>query len=307
LSKAESDCYSQRIKRIIDSWQAAADWRAQRGKKGRIEQPNDVFLLIDVKKSAIWVEYKGNVVEELYSELPEGMKWEMYHLTPDGNEHLPDVVRLQVRGIYTDQIFAETIYLAGSGRGWHMNYQIKSHTCGSDRGTGEQIVIPKYNGKKPKGDDPYESIIVDDKEYAGYLVALKDRGEAENDETVELLFYGSESLRENLKKWQAVEKRMYAEMEHQLRQEGYETRDIKLEIGPSYLAGHAELDGRDDGFLRSRSVNVNLNYEYLGEDIWYVFSAPEPIHGIRMGRPLNHNLEFLVSSSGKIAKDEVDT
>jgi hypothetical protein len=306
LSKVERAFYARRVKRIVDFWQAAADWTSQWRKGGRIEQPNDIFLVIDAKKTVIWVEYKGQVVEELYSEWPGGMEWSVHRLTPEGSQDLSGIVRLQVRGNYTSKIVAETIYLAGLGRGWNMNFQIKAHTCGFGLGTGETLVVPKYNGELPEDDDPYGSIIVSEQEYNAYLTELENRDKGGIQEgIVESLFHGSNVLRENLSHWHRMEKQLYAEIDRQLWQMGYEMNRAEVEPGPDYLAGHAEIRGQDDSWFNSRSVEVNLKYEYLGEDVWYVVSVPGLfLASMRMGSTIE--LEFLVSVTEDVASDEAD-
>ena len=63
LSKTEAYCYEQRIRRIVGFWQDSAYWKTLWLSKGMLEQPNDIFLVIDTEKPAVWVEYKGHVVE----------------------------------------------------------------------------------------------------------------------------------------------------------------------------------------------------------------------------------------------------
>lgn len=302
---AESYYYDSQIKRIAGCWEEAADWSSQRRKDGKIKQPNDVFMVIDSKKPAMWVEYKGKVVDEFYTELPSWMKWEVYHLTADGSPLLPAIVRLQIRGVFTDRIFPETIYLAGIGKDRHMSYSISNRISGSSRGSGTQINIPQYRGRTPKKDvEAYKSVIVDEEEYAGYLAGLKDRRvEGDGDGVVELLFQGSDVLRANMKKWLAVEKRMYAEMARQLSRQGYEIRRTEVVTGPSYLAGHAELDGRDYGMFGGGSVDVNLNFEHLGEGLWHVYSMGGRLPGRRRDKL---KLDFVVTENGEVDAEKAE-
>lgn len=300
LSQIERAYYSRRVKRTVDFWQAAANWAAQWRDNGRIEQPNHSFLVIDIEKPAVWVEYQGQVVEALHCALPKSMKWSIHHLTPEGPKELTGIVRLQVRGVYTSRIFAETIFLAGTSREGHMTFQIRSNTCGSGQGSGGQPVLPTYSDDKPDHEDPYRSILVDEQEYAAYLAGLEaeDQGGL-----VDALFHGSDVLKANVTKWQDAEKHLLVEIRRQVSQMGYDLHRVRGETGPDFLAGHFEVRGQSDSLFASRSVEYYFNYEYLGQDVWHVFSAPG-----RFLRPMKMRneigLQFLVCPGRELTSEE---
>lgn len=304
LTEAEKRYYMARIVRTISTWQEMGH-AAPRARDGRIEEPFPALLVIDTTKAALWVEKDRKVLDSTRADLPETMKWRILHATPKGNQPLPPVVRLRIRGFHTDRLTPERIHLVGErGGGEHLSFEINSHAHGSDYGSGP--FQPQTQWKERKTDkEPYGSILLSDAEYEEY-----PRAAADADSTV--LDDDGQTGRPtppatNLSNWRKVEKWLYAGIEKQVWEKGFNLRSVEIEPGPDYTAGHAEIRSRNDGPFRrmvggSSSGQAYLKIDFLGDDVWYVKSAPHPQHPMPARFLLD--LEFLVHATRELPQSE---
>ncbi|MFC1634942.1 hypothetical protein ACFL5Z_08875 [Planctomycetota bacterium] len=290
LTISEGAYYSSRMNRVIEGWQQKKGY-ADFDRDGRFKESYRTLLVIDSDKQAIWIEEDGQIEENNTAEFPPGMKWKLYHVTPQGNKELPSRLVLKIRGFNSSQQTPEAFYLVGTGRDpGHMSFQIRS--SGGQGGYHSGKFSLRSFGSSKKIMNPYGSILVTDSEYEQY----RTDGKEPKAQTVT-------AIEKNKANWLKVEKSLYGEIERQLLNAGFTLRRITIEPGPDYSAGHAEIRGNSKSFLHkifggSSSVETYMNIDYLQNDLWYARSVAHPRHPI-MPRP-ELDLEFLARSEGLI-------
>ena len=112
------------------------EWRRSRPGTRDAHRPNDVCLVVDTERPAMWLERNGAVAEDEICELPKGFSWEIHHLTPCGRARLTSPVRLRQRGNRSERnIFQEMILVHGYGgsAGIHMRIRHGGFGCGYGR------------------------------------------------------------------------------------------------------------------------------------------------------------------------------
>lgn len=306
LKTSERAYYMSRMEKIIRQWQQTAK-DAQQDKDGRLEKSYDVYLVIDMKQPAIWIEKNGVLQQENHSELTRGMKWKLYYSGPQSDREIGDKIRLKARGVYTSQIFPETIYLAGEGQGRHQSFNFNSNSFGSSNGTGSFDSSPYTKNIKSKDEDNdyYRSIVVSDAEYEQHLTSLAG---APSDQTSGEVKLKQSPLDENRSNWVKVRKKLYQQIDVELMRKGLDLTNLKVMIGPDYTAGHAKFRVKQSGVIKKffNPVLIGgasyLKFDYLGEDIWYFKSSTHPLHP--MMEPWEIGFEFLVCATNEIADTE---
>ena len=246
LRESERAYYVSRVNRIIANWQQMA-MDAPRSEDGRVAEPYHTFLVIDTTKQAVWIERAGRVDGASYTELPQGMQWEIHRSAPEGNRRLPEKARFKIRGVYSKRILPEIFYLFGRGRGvggLHFDFGAKSR--GSGYGSGRSQ-LPTVNWEDVKKDNCYGSILVADDEYGEYRFTLAA------DPRAAALKEASETgtaVAENLRNWLAVEKQLYLGIDRQVGLERFDLKSLEIEPGPDYSAAHAEVRATQQSGLR---------------------------------------------------------
>ncbi len=303
LATSERTYYCSRMNRIIKSWQQTKRY-AEIDRNGRLKESYQTLLMIDFDKQAIWIEATGHIQENNYTELPTGIKWELYHTTPQTNNKITGRTVLKIRGLHSNRQTPERFTFIANGREGSFSLSFNSTSLGQSSGTGPQK-IPTFNFKpSPKKEEElYGSLIVTDAEYQKYRQSFSEVALSPPEEESSQV-KNDAALEENKVTWQKNEKILYMEIDRQVRKKGYELRSLKVEPGPDFSAGHAELRGHKDAFLRRfldgvSSVEAYLNIDYLGDNIWYAKSEAHPLHPIMRRRELE--LEFLVCSEGLIS------
>jgi hypothetical protein len=300
LTISERNFYIRRIGRIIDTWSQTAK-KLDNETDGRIKDTYKNFLVIDLNKRALWIEGNGQMLKESYAELPLGLKWKFYYSTPKGNTELTGRTFLRFRGSHTGRLNPEFFCLVGqSHNSGHISFQFNGSTKVSDYGAGQFTLKPYQFRSIKNSEDLYGSLIVTGDEYQEYRNSVEGSNVIQSGEESTQSEIHSE-LEENKANWSRIEKRLYMEIDKQVRKAGYELYSLKVETGPDFSAGHAELRARRRGFLKrlfggSGSVESYLQIDNIGNDIWYAKSGPNPRRPILSRRQLD--LEFLIYLQG---------
>ncbi len=294
---AERAFYVSRINRLIDEWDRTAGL-AERDRDGRLKDSYRTLLVIDLDKQAVWIEQNGRSRSDNdYSELPPQMKWQLHHITPEDRKELTGRVVLKMRGLYSDRQVPESFSLIGTCGTGHFHFQFH---CTGGRGSynyGPPGPEPSHRRSSGNSEDSYGSIIVADSEYEQYVA---DANEPE--------VQAPTRIEENRANWLRAEKSLYGKIERNLRSAGYELSRLKVEPGPDFSAGYAEVRGRNDSALRGffggySSPEAYLKFDYLGDDTWYAKSARKhPQRPMMPRRTLD--LEFLVHATSEITADQ---
>jgi len=318
LTGSEKAYYESRIIRIIENWQDMAV-EAERDKNGRMSESYNTLLVIDISKQAIWIEGNGQIQRHNYTDLPAGLNWKLYRFVPEGQSELPDKTRLKIRGVYSIGQLPEQFCLVGTGRGsGFLSFGFNASSRGSDHGSGRFTPQPiNYNSVKTRKtksinvnsektretEEYYGSLVVTDAEYERYLNSAAGSAVPPTQSEIRPV------LEKNRAGWLRVEKLLYSEIERQLLNAGFELRELKVEPGPDFSAGHAKLRIASQSFwggmFGGQSPNrAYLRIDYLANDIWYVKSGPDPEWPIPPRRQID--LEFLVCPIRTIPKSEYD-
>jgi len=302
LATSERAYYSSRMGRIIKSWQQTKG-NAEIDRDGQLKESYQTLLVIDLDKPAIWIEENGRTQEHNYTELPAGIKWELYHTTPQTNNKLTGRTVLKIRGLYSNGQTPERFSFIANGREGSFSLNFNSTSLVQSHGTSSRK-MRTYNFKSStkKEGELYGSLIVTDAEYQQYRQSFSKAALSPSEEKGRQI-QKYVTLKENKATWQKNEKFLYLEIERQVRKKGYTLRSLKVEPGPDFSAGHAEIRGHNNAFLRSfwgrvSSVKTYLNIDYLGDNIWYAKSVAHPLHPIMRRRELK--LEFLICPEGNL-------
>jgi hypothetical protein len=299
LTTSERAYYTNRMNAIIETWQRS---RRDTGsaEKGRSEDSYGTYMVIDLDKNAMWIEDKGQIPPDNYTEFPAKMKWVLLHNTLQGNSQLPGQTRLRIRGGNSGQDYPEKLYLVGAGRGaGHLYFEFSTNSRGSGYGSGRFSPQP-YTGSSSSGtkpDESYGSLIITDAEYRQYRSSLPPadpNAPAQNQSPIE----------KNKAAWRKIEMPLYQQIEKEVSAAGFSLRDLTVEPGPDFSAAHADLTVHTERVLRGIFGgyfwgNIYLKIDYLGDDIWYAKIAPNPQRGT-MPRRDKIDLEFLIRPTGPI-------
>ncbi len=303
LATSERAYYSSRMGRIIKNWQQTMR-HAEINSDGQLKESYQVLLVIDLDKPAIWIEENGRIQEHNYTELPAGIKWEHCHTTPKTNKKLTGRTVLKIRGLYSSQQTSERFSFIASGREGSISLDFNSTSLVQSHGkSSRRMRAHNFKSSTKKEDELYGSLIVTDAEYQQYRQSFSKAALSPSEEKGRQI-QKNVTLKENKATWQKNEKFLYLEIERQVRKKGYTLRSLKVEPGPDFSAGHAEIRGHNKAFLRSfwgrvSSVKTYLNIDYLGDNIWYAKSVAHPLHPIMPRQVLK--LEFLICSEGNLS------
>ena len=307
LREAERAYYMDRIDGIIHRWQHMARYGEREIGTGRVAKPGFTCLVIDTTALAMWIERDGRVLPEYRTELPKGMTWTLRHCGPHKNAELASPARFRVRGLFSDRQPQERIVFVGqSDRTGFLEFSFNSSDRGHGHssGTWNPTLTWKSRSKQDNDEEPYESILVTDAEYAEAQAGFSAADVPGNpDEPAEFT--------ENQAAWRRIEKRLYQEIERHVEAEGFELRRLEVTCGPDCSAASAELRAGRSALLRGlaggpSSRQAYLKIDHLGDDVWYVKSGPDPrFRGAMRGRR-ELDLELLVCATGDVPKPRRD-
>lgn len=297
LKASERGYYCTRIEAIIKQWNLLAS-RCARDEDYRIVDPTFTCLFVDTTQRLIGIEQGGSLLPHLCADLPPQMDWKIHHLTPSGITELPPVSRFRVRGWASNRFPQEDIFLVGvlDSKPCYLYFKIGSIPNGIE---GNGVWKPRAHPWQPLIADAYGSFVVDANEYA----------EAQRAFTPAMLssfeFVKAEHLKDNLATWTRVEKRLYQAIEAYITRKGYLLSGVRITPGPDYSAATGWANTHRTGWalrlrLAPKDTSTRLLIDHLGNDIWYVRTAPpQPIEP--SPRP-SIEMELLVSATGRIPR-----
>jgi hypothetical protein len=305
LMVSERAYYEARVKRIVNLWQEMS-CLAPHDEQWRFVPPYQTYLVIDLRRRALWIEDQGQMMEETHCGLPAQMTWEAHLVDPNGPRKLGDLVRLQCRGIRPDRWRHELLFLVGSSQTneyYAFDFDSVSHPE-IRYGTGPYT----FAGMAPlqkNSMDCFDSMLVDDAEYE------QVRRTAPGAPQESAARQHAAEVCARMAPWLAVEKKLCQTMENKVMGAGFDLRGLTVEPGPDYSAGHADMRATRDGFLqrlfhRVSRAETYLRIDHLGEGVWYVHSA-----GITAKRPASPRaggrqlqFEFVVSAGKSLSRAE---
>ncbi len=305
LTVSEEAYYGDRVHGIIGAWMRMGQ-DAERDEEGRPREPYHTFLVLDASRREIWIEDRGQVLQEYRSELPARMTWTVYHDVGNGANRLGNVARLRYRGNELDRHYPEIVWLTGKGIGEYLAFHFTDHDLGRTHLQGGNVFAPYHRPQPQKpGVQYYGSILVVDAEYEQARLSWNDASKG-------IMPAGrllATDVGENKAAWAKVEKKLYQAIEGQVNRTGYDLRHLQVRPGPDYSAAHARIQAAKDGILvnllgRAVLLDPYLWIDYLGSDVWYAKIAPNP----QPLAPLRNRLdpvkelplEFLVSADQAI-------
>jgi hypothetical protein len=303
LTVSERAWHEARLKRLGNLLQKLA-LREPRDEQWRIVQPYETYLVIDLRRRALWMEERGQVIEESRCELPGQLTWEAQLADPNGARKLGDFIRLQCRGIMPAQWWPEFLALVGYSRpGEYSAFYFKGGYFAS--GYGKSPFIFTHSERLFPGTDYYDSMLVGEAEYEQVRRTAAHGGpEAPVRQRVT-------EVRTNIAPWVAMEKQLYQTIEKKVIRAGFDLRQLTVEPGPDYSGGHAEIQAANDGFLprlfhRVSHAETYLRIDHLGDGVWYVWSVRNPRQ--RRVSPFGGRkllkFEFIVSGGKSLSASE---
>ena len=268
LSASEQGCCLGRAEIIGEKWKKGfMDHGSQ--KDGRVKAGYETYLVVDTKIPAMWLEDKGQIIKNAFTELPEKMDWKLCRTMPGGSEELSSVIRLKIRGMWLRKTKHEEVWVVGSCRG------AKGFGLSIKPGNVATHYYPfaswpmKYNSGIKKDKSVYKSIVVDDAEWRAYQ---RKFGVAILPKKIEQLYSGPEG------QWLACQKQLLEKFEQEALSQGYKLDRIgRLKAGKDFnsFSGSMEIirdysrSNSNKPVLRLHQKNI-LTVRRLVEDLWYV-------------------------------------
>jgi len=299
---AEWAYYRDQIENIIGTWQTMAREATRQPRTGRVTEDGFVCLTIDTAEKAMWIERDGQVLPEYRSGLPEPMRWKLRHCGPHANAELAGPARFRIRGIYASRQPLERIFLVGelAGQGYlEFSFDASDRYSGNGSGTWAPNITWDLAREKRKADEPYESLVVSDAEYAKAQAGFPAGDtQAEPGQPAQLAA--------NRAAWARFGQRLGQEIDRHVAAEGFKLGSLMVRCGPDCSAASANLRATRTGWLRKflglrSSAQAYLKIDRLEGDIWYVKTAPDPKGPAPKGSRLK--LEFVASASGELTRD----
>jgi hypothetical protein len=302
LTVSESSFYIERLERVFNNWFHISS-ELDRDADGRIIDTYKNFLVIDLDKQVLWIEDNGQILKEYYLEFPAGLKWSMYHSTPNENTELKGKTYLRIKGIDMNRLNPEMFFLVGQGRNTsYILLDFFYNSCHGDLCQGLYTFKPCQFNSVKNPEQLYGSLLVSDKEYQQYRNSFADSKILLSDK--ETSHSKSQSkIEENKAAWDRIEKNLYIEIERQVEKAGYGLSKLIVKPGPDFSAGHAEISAHNDSLIKSifgrqSSVEAYIKIDYTGSDVWYAKSAANSQLPVTRRNLLD--LEFLIIRDDKL-------
>jgi hypothetical protein len=298
MTVSEKAYYKYRVSHVCNQWH---EWH-EKILSHRLNEPYNVYLVVDPKKAAIWLEQNGQVYEHNYADLPKNMKWVLHHIDQESSRKLPDKVRLKLRVPYRRHALPEAVRLLGRGQGGDFLSIYLTATSGCQIGYSKTPPDIKPLGPQAQDREFTESFVVSDAEYEQYRNSLADEPATAGDGDVIPV---SEP---NVSEWLAVEKQIYWEIENQTAQQDYVLSHLRIKPYAEHATARGEIRTRyRSGFtwprqLRDRNIFPEklLKIDHVGGGIWYI----QGIEKTSKSWSKNLRLEFLISANGRIARSK---
>jgi hypothetical protein len=295
MTVSEKTYYKQRVSHVCRQWRETA-------RSHRLNEPYNVYLVVDPNKAALWLEQDGQVLEHNYADLPKDMQWVLYHVDQESTRTLSQKVRLKVRVPYRRRrALPEAVWLVGRGQGGDfLSIYLSATGCKT-----EYLKTPpdiKPLGPQAQDREFTESFVVSDAEYEQYRNSIADEPAMQEDGDVALV---SEP---NVSEWLTVEKQIYWEIERQTARQDYVLSHLRIKPYADRATARGEIRTRyRSGFtwprqLRDRNIFPEklLKIDHVGGGIWYV----QGIEKTPKSWSKNLALEFLISARGRIARSK---
>ena len=304
FTASEKAYYTDRINEIVSAWIEMGQ-SAELDEEGRAPTSHDTFLVFDFDRHELWIEERGQVLEEYHGELPAPLTWAVHYDDGYGTRLLGNVVRLKYRGSDLSRRSPETVWLVGQRGKGYLAFDLTGRQAGVSESRDGAPFKPFYPLATLKLDArSYGSLLVSDTEYE--QARLSWTGTSKEPSSRRLLI---SSIEENKAAWANVRKKLYQAIEGQVNRAGLNLSRLQVQPGPDYSAAHAEMQvetTRIRRILRRHgwSIGAFLLIDYLGSDVWYAKIAPDPRMPIPFRTGINPveelPLEFLVSASPTI-------
>jgi hypothetical protein len=298
LRKSEEAYYGGRVFGILDAWRDMGR-RADRSPDGQPTGPEDIHLVIDPARPAVWLEDRGQVLEKHRTELPEQLTWTALHDDGSGAKPLDGIVRLKYRGPDRKSQRPEMVWLVGQRRDEYVAFHFNGQEQGRSHIKGSRFK-PYHSAPARKQDvGYYDSIVVSEAQYR----ASQSRWATQGPRTAPGDEQPQRPADEQMDAWSRVERRLYQAIEGQVNVAGWGLVQLQVNPGPDYSAAHADLVVVSRRFLKrfgdQSCPPVHLKIDHLGDGIWYVRSATDPRRPLA-GEPVPVHLEFLVRAGEPI-------
>jgi hypothetical protein len=301
LRKSEEAYYGDRVFGIIDAWRDMGR-RAKYNPDGQPDGPEDIHLVVDAVRPAVWIEDRGQVLEEHRSELPKQLTWSALHDDGSGAKPLTGIVRLKYRGQDRDSQCPEIVWLVGQRRGEYMAIHFNGRDHERSHLDGRFKPYHKAPARRPNV-DYYDSIIVSDAEYRDSQSSWATQGPRKAPDSERPQRPASEQK----DAWSKAERKLYQAIEGQTIAAGWELLQLQVTPGPDYSTAHADLIVVTRRLLTRFSDQpcpwVHLRIDYLGDGIWYLRNATDPRRPLAEG-PEPVHLEFLVTAGEPVEAAE---
>jgi len=295
MTVSEKTYYKQRVSHVCRQWLETA-------RSHRLNEPYNVYLVIDPNKAALWLEEDGQVLERNYTDLPKNIQWVLYYVDQETKRKISQKVRLKLRVPYRRRhALPEAVRLVGSSQGGDfLSIYLSATGCKTN-----YLKIPpniKPLGPRAQVREFTESFVVSVAEYEQYRNSLADEPATQEDGDVVLV---SEP---NMSEWLKVERQIYWEIERHTAQQDYVLSNLHIRPYAEYATARGEIRTRyRSGFtwpsqLKDRNIFPEplLKIDHVGGGLWYV----QGIEKTSKSWSKNLSLEFLISAKGQITKNK---
>ena len=300
LKVAERAYCMDQVNRVLDAWRTMAQSAMRAMRTQRAAQDSFLCLVIDTTEKAMWIERDGTAVSGCRIDLPQGIPWKLRQCGPNTNVELASPARFRIRSLRSGRQSHERIVLVGESDQGYLEFSFHGTGGGTRHGSGTWAPNVTWDSdpRRPGEEQPYESLVVSDAEYAEAQARFPAGDtQAEPDQPAQST--------ENQVAWERVAKLLYQEIDRHVAAEGFDLQMLDVRCGPDYSAASANLHAAQTGWLRAllgirSSAQAYLKIDRLEGDVWYAKTAPDPR---RPGPPGDRlELEFLVCASGKPAR-----
>ncbi len=253
-----------------------------------------VFLIVDLDTHAMWLECGGELIGHKF-QLSDKLQWEMGYFDPDGYHPLESPAILAYQN--TDR--AERFQLRNYSPDFNASMGLSDSVSGFSKGMGGSGNRGSMNFSHVPDDWRQQpSVIFAEGSYESYKNHVQSLKESPNVTCLNQEDY----FEENQKDWQQIEPRIYQAIEWQLSQLDMTISGLEVNHGPSYHAGHATVNTRQNIPLWRRFIpGMHQRYtqspvfyiQYINDDIWYKHPKLPDRNSMSL------NLEYLISANHK--------
>ena len=275
INASERGYFTDRVKKIVGNWRKNLKDHGYT-RDGCAKEPYDTYLVIDTLKPAMWLESNGKILKHNYTDLPANMYWKHYRTGPAGNQGLPPVIRLKMRGMWTGQEYSEMICVQSYGRADDsLSFYFTSGKVQTEYGK-SGYKIQKWKSKnyqRRRKEDFYKSIIVSDAEWQTYQQKFASTAE----QPMETVPADGDAEAA----WYDIERELYQRIEEEVIMQGYNLWKMWLDVGPVFTAAKGKIILRYEGGTNSSKRTSHLHdlnivrTSLIGKDLWYVQSFPD--------------------------------